>query len=154
MRFPHLWISPWPLPHYCSSATQLCPTLCDPMDCSTPGFSVFTISWSLLKLMSIEPVMPSNHLTLCWPLFLLPLIFPSIRVFSNDPLPQRGNILPTVTFPWIKIYTEFKEKKKKVICKFRYIKCNKCFIVFIRGFVMVQHLIICVFIYYMGPLIA
>ena len=44
----------------------------------------FTISWSLLKLMSIEPVMPSNHLILCNPLFLLPSILPSIRVFSNE----------------------------------------------------------------------
>ena len=43
----------------------------------------FTISWSLLKLMSIESVMLSNHLILCCPLFLLPSIFPSIRVFSN-----------------------------------------------------------------------
>ena len=44
----------------------------------------FTISWSLLKLMSIESVMPSNHLILCHPFFLLPSIFPSIRVFSNE----------------------------------------------------------------------
>ena len=44
----------------------------------------FTISQSLLKLMSIEPVMPPNHLILCHPLLLLPSIFPSIRVFSNE----------------------------------------------------------------------
>ena len=43
-----------------------------------------TNSWSLLKLMSIELVMPSNHLILCRPLLLLPSIFPSIRVFSNE----------------------------------------------------------------------
>ena len=43
----------------------------------------FTISWSLLRLMSIELVMPSSHLILCHPLLLLPLVFPSIRVFSN-----------------------------------------------------------------------
>ena len=43
----------------------------------------FTISWSLLKLMSIESVMPSNHLILCHPLLLVPSIFPSIRVFSK-----------------------------------------------------------------------
>ena len=43
-----------------------------------------TISWSLLKLMSIESVMPSNHLILCRPLLLLPSVFPSIRVFSNE----------------------------------------------------------------------
>ena len=43
-----------------------------------------TISWSLLKLMSIESVMPSNYLILCCPLLLLPSIFPSFRVFSNE----------------------------------------------------------------------
>ena len=49
----------------------------------------FTISWSLLKLMSIEPVMPSNHLILCRPLLLLPSTFPSIRVFSESVFPIR-----------------------------------------------------------------
>ena len=44
----------------------------------------FTISWSLLKLMSLELVMPSNHLILCHSLLLLPSIFPSIRIFSNE----------------------------------------------------------------------
>ena len=44
----------------------------------------FTISWNLLKLMFIESVMPSYHLILCHPLLLLPSIFPSIRVFSNE----------------------------------------------------------------------
>ena len=44
----------------------------------------FTISWSLLKLISIESVIPSNHLILCCPLLLLPSVFPSIKVFSND----------------------------------------------------------------------
>ena len=47
----------------------------------------FTISWSLLKLMSIESVMPSNHLIFCCPLLLLPSFFPSIRVFSNESAP-------------------------------------------------------------------
>ena len=47
-----------------------------------------TNSQSLLKLMSIESVMPSNHLILCRPLFLLPSIFPSIRVFSNESVPH------------------------------------------------------------------
>ena len=54
------------------------------MDCSTPGFLTITNSWSLLKLMSIELVMPSNHLILCHPLLFSPSIFPSIRVFSNE----------------------------------------------------------------------
>ena len=44
----------------------------------------FTVSWSLLKLMSIKLMMPSNHVILCLPLFLLPSVFPSIMVFSNE----------------------------------------------------------------------
>ena len=67
-----------------SSVSQSCPTLCNPMDCSTPGFPVHQQLQSLLKLMSIKSVMPSNHLILCCPLLLLPSIFPSIRVFSNE----------------------------------------------------------------------
>ena len=66
-----------------SSGHLLFLTLCDPMDCSMPVPS-FTTSWSLLKLMSIEPVMTSNHLILCQPLLLLPPIPPSISVFSNE----------------------------------------------------------------------
>ena len=62
---------------------SLCPTLCDPKDCNTLASLSFTISQSLLKLMSIESVMPSNHLILCRPLLLLPSIFPSISVFSS-----------------------------------------------------------------------
>ena len=56
-----------------------------PWTAAHQAFLSFTISQSLLKLMSIESVMPSNRLILCHPLFLLPLIFPSIRVFSNEP---------------------------------------------------------------------
>ena len=56
-----------------------------PMDCSTPGFPVLTISQSLLKSMYVEWVMPSNHLVFCHTLLLLPSsLFPSIRVFSNE----------------------------------------------------------------------
>ena len=57
---------------------------------ATPWTAAFQASWSitnsqsLLKLMSIEAMMPSNHLILCCPLLLLPSIFPSIRVFSNE----------------------------------------------------------------------
>ena len=54
------------------------------MDCSTPGLPVPTNSSSLLKLLSIESVMPSNHLILCHPLLFLPSIFPSIRILSNE----------------------------------------------------------------------
>ena len=59
-----------------------CVRLYNPMDCRRRGVPVHHQSWSLLKLMSIESVMPSNHLILCYPLLLLPLIFPSIRAFS------------------------------------------------------------------------
>ena len=64
---------------YCS-VTQLCLT---PWIAVRQASLSFTISLSLLKLMSIESMMPSNHPILCWPLLLLPSIFPSIRVFSN-----------------------------------------------------------------------
>ena len=67
-----------------SSFAQLCLTLCDTMNCSTQAFLSITNSQSLPKFMSIESVMPPNHLILCHPLLLLPSIFPSIRVFSNE----------------------------------------------------------------------
>ena len=66
-----------------SSVTQSCPTLCDPMNRSTPGLLVHHQSQSSLRVASIESVMPSSHLILGRPLFLLPPIPPSIRVFSN-----------------------------------------------------------------------
>ena len=83
--------------YLCCSVAQSCPTLCDPMDCSMPGFPSFTISQScyqgslsltisqsFLKLMSVGLVMPSNNLILFCPLLLLPSVFPSTRVFSNE----------------------------------------------------------------------
>ena len=73
-----------PLFSFSCLVTQLCLTLWDPKDCRTPGCPVHTNSQSLLKLTSIKSVMPSNHLILCRPLLLLPSIFPSIRVFSNE----------------------------------------------------------------------
>ena len=67
-----------------SSVAQSCPTLCDPMNHSTPGLPVHHQLQSSLRLMSIESVMLSSHLILCHPLLLLPPIPPSIRVFSNE----------------------------------------------------------------------
>ena len=67
-----------------SSVAQSCPTPCEPRNWSTPGLPVHHQLLELLKLMSIASVMPSNHLILCCPLLLLPSIFPSIRVFSNE----------------------------------------------------------------------
>ena len=66
------------------SVTQSCPTLCDPIDWNTPASLSIINSWSLLKLMSVESVMPSNHLILCHPLPLPSAISPSIKVFSNE----------------------------------------------------------------------
>ena len=63
---------------------SVCLTPCDPMDCSMPGFPVHHQLWSLLKLMSINSMIPSNHLILCHPLLLLPSVFPSTRVFSSE----------------------------------------------------------------------
>ena len=67
-----------------SSVDQSYPTICDPMNCSTPGSLSITNSRSPPKPMSIELVMPFSHLILCCPLLLLPSIFPSIKVFSNE----------------------------------------------------------------------
>ena len=66
------------------SVTQLCLILCDFMDCNTQGFPVLHCLPEFAQLMSIESVVPSNHLILCHPLLLLPSIFPSISVFSNE----------------------------------------------------------------------
>ena len=63
---------------------QSYPTVREPMDCARQSSLSFTDSQSLLKLMSIESMMPSNHLIHCRPLLLLPSIFPNIRVFSSE----------------------------------------------------------------------
>ena len=76
--------------HFCSvqfsSVTQSCLALCDPMDCSTPGLPVHHQLQlpEFTQTIAAELVIPSNHLILCRPLLLLPSIFPSIRVFSNE----------------------------------------------------------------------
>ena len=54
------------------------------MDCRTPGFPVLHYLPEFAQLMSIESVTPSNHLTLCYPLVLLPSVFPNTKVFSNE----------------------------------------------------------------------
>ena len=69
--------------HTLVTSLQSLLSLCDPMDCSTPGLPVHRQLPEFSQLMSIESVMPSNHLILCRPL-LPPSIFPSIRVFSNE----------------------------------------------------------------------
>ena len=67
-----------------SCSLKSCPTLCDPMDHSTPGSLSFTMSYRLLKFMSNKSVILSNRLILCHPHLLLPSIFPSIKVFSMN----------------------------------------------------------------------
>ena len=64
-----------------SSVAQLCPTFCNPMDCSTPGSSIFHYLPSLFQFMSIESVMLSNQLILCCPLLLLLQSFPASGSF-------------------------------------------------------------------------
>ena len=64
-----------------SSVSQSCLTLLTPWTTACQASLSITNSWSLLKLMAIESVMPSNHLILCHPLLLLPSTFPSNRVF-------------------------------------------------------------------------
>ena len=71
---------------YSCSVTESCLTLCSPMNCSTPGFSVHPSLSSRVcsNSLSIELVMPFNHLIFYCPLLLLPSIFSSIRIFSNE----------------------------------------------------------------------
>ena len=83
---PHCWLSspsnkPYLICYCCCLVAKLCPTL---WSAARQAFLSFTISWSLFKLISAESVMLYNHLTLCCSLLLLPSIFPSIRVFSNE----------------------------------------------------------------------
>ena len=79
------WCFEWHWSVQFNPVAQSCPTLCDPMNCSIHKTSLSIInSRSLLKLVSIKWVMPSNHLILCHPILLLPSIFPSIRIFSNE----------------------------------------------------------------------
>ena len=67
-----------------SSVTKSCPTLCDPMNRSTPGLPVHHQLLESTQPTSFKLVMPSNHLILCHPLLLLPPVLASIRVFSNE----------------------------------------------------------------------
>ena len=73
----------------CCSVTQLCPTVCNPMDCSTPGFPVLHHLPRLAQTHVTKLVMPSNHLSLYCPL-LLPSIFSIIRVFSSESVLRIG----------------------------------------------------------------
>ena len=67
-----------------SEIPQSCPTLCNPMNHTRQASLSITNSQSSLKIISIESVMPPNHLILCRPLLILPSNFPSIRLFSNE----------------------------------------------------------------------
>ena len=77
----------WLFPYYtccCFSVAQSCPTFATPWRAACQDSLSFTTSQSLLKLMSIESVMPSDHLILCQPLLLLPSVFHSIKVFPSE----------------------------------------------------------------------
>ena len=85
---PPTFLSAWHhLDCCCCSVALSCPTLCNPMDCSMPGFPVHHRLLEPAQTHVIESVMPSNHFILCRPLLLLSSIFPSIRVFSNESAP-------------------------------------------------------------------
>ena len=75
---------PWKKQDQIRSVAQSCPTLCNPVNHSTPGLPVHHQLLESTKPMSIQSMMPSSHLILCYPLLLLPSIFPSNRVFSNE----------------------------------------------------------------------
>ena len=108
------WIMPCANFYCCYSVAKSGPTLCDPMGCSMPGFPILTISQGLLKCMSIESMMPSNHLILCWPLLHLPSIFPGIRSFPVSLFFTSGgqsiwasasaSVLPMIIQGWFPIW--------------------------------------------------
>ena len=77
-----------PLHRFCCSVAKSCPTLCAPMNCSTPGFPVLHCLLEFIQTPVHWVRMPSIHLILCQPLLLLPSIFPQIRVFSNKSTPN------------------------------------------------------------------
>ena len=83
--------------------------------CQAPVSS--TVSWSLLKFMSIESVMLSNQLILCFPLFFLPSIFPSIRVFSNESALyiRWPKYLLSEPFIWMQIFLQFSLMPRKAL---------------------------------------
>ena len=68
----------------CQFSVSVISTLCEPMDCSMPGFPIYHQLPELAQTHVIKLLKPSNHLILCRPRLLLPSIFPSIRVFSNE----------------------------------------------------------------------
>ena len=101
-----------------SSVAQLCPTLHDPMDHSTPGLPVHHQLPGLAQTQSIELVMPSNRLILCRPLLLLPSVFPRIRgsfsisIQSNLEVTQTGVVAP-----------QSSETQKPFFCPFFHLLC-------------------------------
>ena len=94
-------------PFYSFVVVQSCLTLRNPVDCSTPVFTVLHLSSSLLKLMSIESMMPSNHLILCWPLLLIEKLFLFCFCFLSVLVLFLSIFMLTLFF--------FKKKKKSLI---------------------------------------
>ena len=109
-----------------SSVAQSCPTLCNPMNCSTPGLPVH----HQLPEPTIEKVMPSNHLILCCTLLLLPSIFPSIRVFSNE---------SALCIRWPKYWMNFNSSLFKNCIFFITYRPSTCLIPFTRCFIGVEY---------------
>ena len=97
-----------------SSVAQSCPTLCDPMNRSTLGLPVHHQLPELVRLTSIELVMPSSHLILCRPLLLLPPTPPSIRVFSN-----KSTLHMTWPKPWSFSFSIIPSKEHQGLISFR-----------------------------------
>ena len=101
-----------------AKVSQLCPTFCDPMTAACQASLSFTISYTLLKFMSIESVMPSSHLILCHPLFLLP-------VFGSHSLLQgivstQGLNPGLLHFRLILYHVSHQESPKEVLKIFKY----------------------------------
>ena len=90
VRYMTVWMTIFPSHSYCCSVAQSCPTLYDPMDAAGKTSLPFTISRSLLRFMSIESVMPSNHLIFCRPFSSCPQSFPVSESFQMSQLFTSG----------------------------------------------------------------
>ena len=154
----------------CCSVALSCLSLCNPMDYNMTGFPYFSISQSLLKLMSIESVMPFNNLALCHPLLLLPSIFPALGSFVMSQLFASGgqsigvsasaSVLPMNIQDWFPLRLTGLISLQSTGLSYRLLKAIKylytilIFFKFVKIFFDVDHFLSLSWIYFISDSIA